>query len=108
MSRSTIAAGVLAGLLAANPAAAETADACRHDLAMADRLVRAVAAREKLFVPGDRATNCRLLRQNLDDMAKAREPVARCLGGRERGETVAQIDTSIADVGAAIADKCRK
>jgi hypothetical protein len=108
MSRSTIASGVLAGWLAANPATAETADTCRHGLAMADHLVQAVAAREKLFVPGDRVTNCQLLRQNLDDMAKAREPVARCLSGRERGETVAQIDASIADVGAAIADKCRK
>ena len=100
----------LAAILAASPVRAEMIDtpACRRDLAAANRLVEAIQARDKDFVAGDLATNCRLLRQNLADMVKAREPMNRCLGGHEHGETIAQIDDSIADIRLAIANHCGK
>ena len=41
---------------------------------------------------GDFVGLCRLLRRDLDDMVKAREPMARCVTGRDRGESVAQMD----------------
>ena len=63
-------------------------------------------AREKRFVAGDLAKNCKLLRQNLADMSGARGPLDRCLTGHERGETVAQMDASIEDIRAVLADKC--
>jgi hypothetical protein len=94
--------------LAASPVAAETIDTpdCRRGLAVADRLVNAIRLREAQFIPGDLATNCRLLRRNLDDMAKARGPMDRCLTGHEHGETVTQMDASIGDIRAVIAEKC--
>jgi hypothetical protein len=102
---------LIAGLLAAfvvTRAAAGVIDTpdCRRGLATANRFIEAVKARDKKFVAGDMATNCRLLRQNLNDMTKAREPMNRCLTGHERGETVAQMDASIADIRAVIAGKC--
>jgi hypothetical protein len=82
--------------------------ACRHDLASANRLIEAMQARDKDFVAGDLVTNCRLLRQNLADMVKARDPMNRCLTGHEHGETVGQMDASIGDIRLALANKCAK
>jgi hypothetical protein len=97
-----------AAVLAAGTAAAEAVDTpqCRRDLTTANRLIQGIAAREKRFVAGDLAKNCKLLRQNLADMSGARGPLDRCLTGHERGETVAQMDASIEDIRAVLADKC--
>jgi hypothetical protein len=81
---------------------------CRRDLAAANQAVLAIQAREKRFVPGDLALNCRLLRQNLADLAKARGPMDRCLTGEERGEALARIDAALGDISYALGDKCRK
>jgi hypothetical protein len=72
---------------------------CQRDLAM-------IAAREKQFVPGDLAKNCGLLKQNLADMVKAREPMDRCITGHDHGENLAQMDESIGDIRALLASKC--
>ena len=98
----------LAAVLAAGAAAAEAVDTpqCRRDLTAANRLIQGIAAREKRFVAGDLAKNCKLLRQNLADMEGAREPLDRCLRGHEHSETVAQMDASIEDIRAVLADKC--
>jgi hypothetical protein len=98
----------LVTLLAAGTAAAETLDTpqCRRDLTAANRLIEAIAARDKQFVPGDMARNCQLLRQNLTDMVAAREPMNRCLKGHEHGETVGQMNDSIEDIRAVLANKC--
>jgi hypothetical protein len=50
---------------------------------------------------------CRLLRQNLDDMVRARGPMDRCVTGHDRGENVAQIDASIGDIRDVLARNCR-
>jgi hypothetical protein len=103
-------AAAAAFALAASAAPAGIIDTpeCRRGLAEANRLVQAVKARDQRFVPGDLATNCRLLRQNLDDMVKAREPMNRCLTGHEHGETVAQMDASIADIRDVLTANCRQ
>jgi uncharacterized Rossmann fold enzyme len=92
----------------ARPAAAEAIDSpeCRRDLAMANRLIEAVAGRENSVRPGDFAGLCRLLRQNLQDMTKAREPMNRCLTGHAHGENVGQMDASIADIRDVLARRC--
>jgi hypothetical protein len=81
---------------------------CQRGLAAANALIGAIAAREKQFVPNNLAKNCRLLRQNLADLIKAREPMARCLTGHDQSENVGQIDDSIGDIRAVLADKCQK
>ena len=81
---------------------------CQHDLAAANGLINAIAAREKQFVSGNLAKNCALLRQNVVDMMKAREPMDRCITGHDHGENLGQMDASIGDIRALLAEKCRK
>ncbi|HWD57011.1 MAG TPA: hypothetical protein VG308_01940 [Stellaceae bacterium] len=109
-TRATTLAGTLATLLTSAAAEADTVKTpdCQRDLAMANRLVTAIAAREKQFVKGDLARNCALLRQNLVDLVKAREPMDRCITGHDHGENLGQIDASIEDVRAVLAEKCGK
>ena len=83
----------------------ETAE-CRRDLAVADRLIHAVRLRENSVQRGDFAGLCRLLRQNLQDMTTAREPMARCMTGHDRGENVAQMDATIEDIRFVLAKNC--
>jgi hypothetical protein len=105
-----IARAAVLATLAAGPAPADTikTPACQQGLAMANGLIVGIAAREKKFAPGDLTTNCRLLQQNLADLIKAREPMARCLTGHDLAENVDRIDGSIDDVRAVLADKCQK
>jgi hypothetical protein len=110
-THATLMAGTFAALLAA-PSAAEadtlkTPD-CQRDLAAANALINGIAARERQFVKGDLVKNCALLRQNLVDLTNARGPMDRCLTGHDHGENVGQIDDSIEDVRAVLADKCAK
>jgi hypothetical protein len=109
-TRPTTIAGALAAMLAAGPAAADVLKTpeCQRDLAMANGLISAIATREKQFVPGDLAKNCKLLKQNLVDMVKAREPMDRCITGHDHGENLGQMDASIDDIRAVLADKCQK
>ena len=109
-TRGTTIASALALLLAGGPAEADmvrTPD-CQRDLAMANGLISAIAAREKQFIKGDLARNCALLRQNLVDLVKAREPMDRCVTGHDHGENLGQMDASIEDIRAVLADKCGK
>lgn len=103
-------AGALALFLAAEPALADIVQTpeCRRDLTVANKLIAGIAARDKQFVPGDLAKNCALLQQNLDDMVKARDPMARCMTGHDRGENVGQMDASIGDIREVLANKCGK
>jgi hypothetical protein len=103
-------AAALAALLVAGRAAADVVNTpeCRRDLAMANGLINAIAARESQFVANDLRKNCALLTQNLTDMLKAREPMDRCITGHDHGENLGQIDASIGDIRAVLADKCRK
>jgi hypothetical protein len=109
-TRATTAAGALVTLLAAGPAAADIVNTpeCRRDLATANGLIEAIAAREKQFIPHDLVKNCALLKQNLIEMLKAREPMDRCITGHDHGENLGQMDASIDDIRTVLADKCRK
>ena len=102
--------GMAALLLAivAPPALAGIVDTldCRRDLAMANDLIHAVRLRENSVQRGDYAGLCRLLRQNLRDMTQARDPMARCMTGHDRGENVAQMDASIEDIRFVIGKHC--
>ncbi len=79
---------------------------CHRDLAMADQLIHAVRLRENSVQPGDFVGLCRLLRQNLQDMTRAREPMARCMTGHERGENVGQMDASLDDIRFVLSKHC--
>ncbi|HEV8677904.1 MAG TPA: hypothetical protein VGQ90_00915 [Stellaceae bacterium] len=79
---------------------------CRRDLALADQLIHAVRLRENSLQKGDFVGLCRLLRQNLEDMTRAREPMARCLTGHELGENVGQMDASLGDIHYVIGKHC--
>jgi hypothetical protein len=46
------------------------------------------------------------VRQNLEDMLIARNAMARCMTGHDRGENVAQLDASMEDIRYVLAQKC--
>ena len=100
---------VLAAVLIATPGGAGVVNSpeCRRDLAVADQLVHAVRLRENSVQPGDFTGLCRLLRRNLLDMTRAREPMNRCLTGHDHGENVGQMDASIGDIRTILAKYCR-
>lgn len=100
---------LLLALVSAAPSAAGIVDTyeCRRDLVMADRLVHGVRLRENSVQQGDFVGLCRLLRQNLQDMVRAREPMARCMTGHDQGENVAQMDASIGDIRYVLARNCQ-
>jgi len=102
------AAVLLAVVAIALPAVADVVDSpqCRRDMAIASRLIEAVAGRENSVRPGDLVGLCRVLRQNLRDMSQAREPVNRCLTGHSHGENVGQMDASIEDIRDILARRC--
>ena len=79
---------------------------CRRDLAVAGELIHAVRLRENSVRPGDFVGLCRLLRQNLQDMARAREQMARRMTGHELGENVGQMDASLHDIRYVIGKHC--
>jgi hypothetical protein len=97
-------------LLITSPTVADTVRTpdCQRDLAVANALIDKIAARENQFVKGDLTRNCALLRQNLVDMVKAREPMDRCITGHDHGENIGQMDASIGDIRAVLAEKCGK
>jgi hypothetical protein len=105
-----IAASALALALSAGPGVADEVQTpeCQRDLTASVQLINAIQAREKHFISGALAKNCELLKQNLADMVKAREPMDRCLTGHEKGETTGQLDASIADIRAVLAGSCQK
>ena len=109
MSRNIARLTILAAALVATPAGAGIVDTyeCRRDLAMADRLVHGVRLRENSVQQGDFVGLCRLLRRNLEDMVRAREPMARCMTGHDQGENVAQMDASIGDIRTILARHCQ-
>jgi hypothetical protein len=79
---------------------------CRRDLVVADQLIHAVRLREHSVQPGDFSGMCRVLRQNLEDMTNAREPMARCMTGHDLGENVGQMDVSIDDIRFVLSKHC--
>src|SRR5262249_56848553 len=100
VSRNAARLAILAAMLSATPAGAGIVDTyeCRRDLAMADRLVHGVRLRANSVQKGDFVGLCRLLPRNLEDMVRAREPMARCMTGHDQGENVGQMDASIGGV----------
>jgi len=108
--RATAIASALASMLVGAPGFADILDTpeCQRDLAAANALITGIAARERQFVPGNLTKNCGLLKQNLTDLIKAREPMDRCMSGHDHTENIGQMDASIGDIRAVLADKCRK
>ena len=109
MTRRAARLALAVALTGAPPADAGIVDTyeCHRDLAMADRLVHGVRLRENSVQKGDFVGLCRLLRRNLDDMVKARDPMARCMTGHDQGENVAQMDASIGDIRYVLAWHCQ-
>lgn len=96
--------------LLSTSAIAETRDTpeCRPALDEANRLMRAVQERQMQFSRLDPAENCRLLRDNLDDLGAAREPLDRCLTGDDHTKSLGQIDAAIARIRAQLIGNCRR
>jgi hypothetical protein len=95
--------------LLTTPAIADTVDSpqCRSALDDANRLMRAVQERQMQFSRFDPAGNCRLLRDNLDDLRAARDPLDRCLTGDEHTKSLGQIDAAIEQIRAQLIGNCR-
>jgi hypothetical protein len=106
--RALLGAGIVSAAAAVAPACAGIVDTpdCRRDLGTAHQLIHAVRLREKSVRPGDFVGLCRLLQQNLQDMTRARDPMARCMTGHERGENVGQMDASMEDIRFVLGKHC--
>ncbi len=100
---------VIAGAVATTHAQAGIVDTpeCRVRLARVSSLVDAVASRENSVPKGNMPALCKLLRTNLKDMQEARDGMAQCLTGHEKGENVAQMDASILDIRHVLARRCK-
>jgi len=100
----------IALLLVARPAGAEILNTpeCRPALDDANRLMRGVQERQMQFSRFDPAGNCRLLRDNLDDLSAARDPLDRCLTGDEHTGSLGQIDAAIEQIRAQLVGNCRR
>jgi hypothetical protein len=96
--------------LLTTPIMAETLNTpeCRAALSDANRLMRGVQERQRQFSRFDPAENCRLLRDNLDDLTAAREPLDRCLTGDEHGGSLGQLDAAIQQIRAQLIGNCRR
>jgi hypothetical protein len=81
---------------------------CRPALDDANRLMRGVQERQMQFSRFDPAGNCRLLRDNLDDLSAARDPLDRCLTGDEHTRSLGQIDAAIEQIRAQLVGNCRR
>jgi len=92
------------------PSIADTLDTpeCRSALDNANRLMRGVQERQMQFSRYDSAENCRLLRDNLDDLIAARDPLDRCLTGDEHTRSLGQVDAAIAQIRAQLIGNCRR
>jgi hypothetical protein len=68
-------------LLIATPATAGVVDTpqCRQDLARAGQLISAIRDRERQFQRGNIPLACRLWRQNVTEMSRARDLMFPCL-----------------------------
>lgn len=91
---------VVGSILYPWPSTASSVDTprCHVGLAEADRLIHGVRLRENSVQHGGWQGLCRLLRQNLRDMSKARRLMNPCLTGHDQGENIGQIDASIGDI----------
>jgi hypothetical protein len=103
--RLLLAAGLVGTAPRADAGSVET-PTCRRDLAAADALIHGIRLREHSVSPGDWAGLCRLLRQNLQDMSRARGLMESCLTGHDRGENIAQMDASIGDIRYVLDTRC--
>lgn len=83
-----------------SPAIAETLNTpeCSSALDDANRLMRGVRERQMQYSRYDPVENCRLLRENLDDLIAARGPLDRCLTGDEHTKSLGQIDVAIEQI----------
>ena len=95
-------------LLAAGQASAGVVETpeCRRDLPAAEAAISRVAARDRAKRPPGDAAICATLKLNFRDMRMARDILARCLTGHERGENTGQLNDSIGDVQAVISRRC--
>ena len=101
---------LLASALPVSPGMAGSVNtpACNRDLAEADRLIHAIRLRENSVKRGDWDGLCRLLRQNDQDMSRARDLMNPCLTGHDQGENIGQIDASLGDIRYVLRTRCRQ
>ena len=79
---------------------------CAVDLQRAWKLVNAVAGRDK-GGPYAKGAICGVLRANLRDMKESTAIMRRCMTGHALRENVGQMEASMEDVAAVIANRCR-
>lgn len=98
---------VLAPMLAvslATPAAAGTADTCKHSLAAASASMDAARARVKSAGAGDES--CTAHRRHFLEVVKARAVIALCKNGSERDQDLGRLDGTVEDINGVIAARC--
>jgi hypothetical protein len=110
VGRATLHLLVFLSALSGGPTLANetTAPQCRSAPDDSNRLMRGVQERQTQYNRFDPAENCRLLRNNLDDLTAARGPLDRCLTGDEHTGSLGQIDAAIAQIRAQLIGNCRR
>jgi hypothetical protein len=108
-----LAAG-LALLLAALPAGPALAQAragapatCERDLFQNEGGMRRELTRLQASGTADQATQCRIWREHVGFLQRARSVFATCQTGRQREQNVGQMDQSLAEYRVLLADRCK-
>ncbi|MEN5083839.1 hypothetical protein ABE438_15265 [Bosea sp. TWI1241] len=102
----------LSGLwLAAEPVRAQGRPlpaTCARDLFQNEAAMRQRQHRMQAVASADQATQCAAWRDHVGFLQKARSVFATCQSGREREQNVAEMDQSLADYRALLANRCGK
>ena len=88
------------------------AEDCKADLADSHARIAAIQARDPRIDALMKRKNvkavCAILKTNIADMTAARDEMARCLpDGFEKNEDVTNLNANLADLSAAVAQRCR-
>jgi hypothetical protein len=88
----------------AAPAAASTADMCKHNLAAASASMDAARVRAKSAGRGEES--CAAYRRHFLETVKARAVTAMCKNGSEREQDLGKLDGAVENINSMIAATC--
>jgi hypothetical protein len=99
---------LLVALMPASAAAQErpVPATCSRDLFQNEAAMRQRQTRMQAVASADQATQCRVWREHVTFLQKARAVFATCQSGRQREENVGQMDASLADFRVLLANRC--
>jgi hypothetical protein len=79
---------------------------CSRDLFQNEAGLRQQQTRLSAVATADQASQCRVWREHVAYLQKARSVFAACQSGRQREENVGQMDGSLAEYRVLLADRC--